>query len=186
MKILSISTSIFLFILLVFQPLILKNQNFTEIISFIEDKSLICTTLFSLFFLTYLFFFFYTAKNKEIFFPFFTLLSAIFSLVLAIFSLKLSFFNLLVSPSIINLIFMLLIISNSILIFISSIFQKQKNYFLVISYRIILFINILFSFLHYIGNQEYKILYQYVTLFSIVIWKIMISFTFEIKKSEKF
>jgi len=186
MKILSIITSISLFILLVFYPLILNSKNFIEVISIIQDKLLICSILFFLFFLSYLFFFFYTTKSKEIFFPFFTLLSVLFSLILAIFSLKLPFFNLKVTISLINIIFMLLIISNSILIFISSIIQKQKNYFLVMFYRILLFINILFSVLQYLGNQEYKILYQYVTLFSIVIWKIMINFTYEIKKSENY
>lgn len=183
MKGLSIITSFLILILFLLQPVILGNKIYIDFENIVLGKSIYCNILLFLMFLSYLFLFIFIKQNKDIIFSFFVFLSFISILILFIFSIKLPFFDIKIELNIVELLLILFFIFNSILISICSIFQKQKNYFFLLFYRFLLFINILFLALYFIGNLNYKTLYQYIIVFSVIVFKIIVNFSYELKKS---
>ncbi len=182
MKYLSIVTSILLFILILFQPLILKNS-YTKFENLILGKSIYINLVLFVFFLSYFSFFIYISKNKDLLFSFLTILCAILLLLLFIISLNLPFFNLRTNLKVIYYLLIFIFIFNSLLILISAIFHKINSYLFLMIYRFLLFIVVLFNFLQFLGNPSYEIIYQYIILFSIAIYRIIINFTFIEKRT---
>ncbi|HPC37810.1 MAG TPA: hypothetical protein PLF21_00720, partial [Exilispira sp.] len=94
MKFLSILTSISILLVFLFQPIILKNDGYFELIYFIQSKTIYSTITLLILFLTFLFFFFFIRINKNILFLFSIFLNTIITFILFLISLKLPFLNL--------------------------------------------------------------------------------------------
>ncbi len=181
MKFIYLFFSILAITLFLIPTFILNYYSNKDIILLIENKVIFFTIFLTIVAINYLFFLLYILKIKGFvngIFKFLTFLILLSTLSLTAFSVKLPFFNLKIETDVIELVLKLFFIFNLILIFITSIFLKVKNYFFIIIYRIILFVSSLFLFLLYFGNPLYRVVYQYVLIFSILIWKLIINITF--------
>ncbi|MFN3412268.1 MAG: hypothetical protein ACK4YF_08930 [Exilispira sp.] len=180
MRILSIVFSVLAIFLFAIEPLFFNSVK--DIVELIVNKKLFITISLFIFFLSYLFFFFQIRKTRDFIFIFLVFICLLSLLLLTIFSINQPLLNIKVDKNIIKFIMIIFCIFSLINLFQSSITYKTNNIILLYVYRFLFFIATLFSILIFLGNLHYKIIYQYITLFSILTWKLMINFTFTVNK----
>lgn len=176
MRFFSIFFSIISIIIFAIQPLFFNNKNFNDIILLILNKSLYINLSIGSLFLSYLFYFFSIKKKKDLLFIFFFFLCLIISFIALIFCINLPFFNIKTNQNIIKLILYLFLFFHIFLFTQMAIFKKIDNYLLLFVFRLLFFIIVLFTSLTFFGNKNFNITYQYILLFSILFWRILVHF----------